>query len=266
MTRPGSDHPEARGAASLSGVRVVVTRAAPAASTLTTALAALGADVVEMPTTRIEPLDGAPLRAAIANLSRYDWVLFTSQHAVRIFWKALHDAGRDARIMAGRQVAAAGPATAGALHALGIPVDVIPPRYVAEGLLEALGARDDVRNRRVLYLAATGARDVLPQGLRALGATVDVAALYRSVPNVQGAAAMRARLLRGEIDVITFTAGSSARAFVDAVGADAAARAAIATIGPATSAVVRALGLPVRVEADPSTLDGLVAAVIASRR
>ncbi len=262
MTRPGSDHPEARGAASLSGVRVVVTRAAQAAPSFTTALAALGADVVEMPATRIEPLDAAPLRAAIANLARYDWVLFTSQNAVQIFWTALGDA----RPMAGRRVAVVGPATAGALQALGIAVDVVPPRFVAEGLLESLGARDDVRGRRVLYLAAAGARDVLPEGLRRLGATVDVIALYRSAPDVEGAAAMRERLLRGEIDVVTFTAGSSVRAFVDAVGADAAARAGIATIGPATSAVVRGLGLTVRSEADPSTLDGLVAAVVASRR
>ncbi|MHB1863011.1 MAG: uroporphyrinogen-III synthase [Gemmatimonadaceae bacterium] len=266
MTRPGSDHPEARGAAPLSGVRVVVTRAAQTAASFSTALAALGADVVEMPATRIEPLDAGPLRAAIADLARYDWVLFTSQNAVQLFWEALRHAGLGARPMAGRRVAVVGPATAGALQALGIGVDVVPPRFVAESLLETLGARDDVRGRRVLYLAAAGARDVLPEGLRTLGATVDVIALYRSAPNVEGAAAMRERLLRGEIDVVTFTAGSSVRAFVDAVGADAAARAGIATIGPATSAVVRALGLTVRSEADPSTLDGLVAAVVASRR
>jgi uroporphyrinogen-III synthase len=165
------------------------------------------------------------------------------------------------------KVAAVGPATTGALRDLGIPVAVTPRRFVAEGLLEALAERDDVRGSRMLYLVARGAREVLPAGLRALGATVDVIPLYRSVADVaDGAESLRDRLLRDEVDLVTFTAGSSARAFVEAVGADAAAHAGIVTIGPATSAAVRDLGLEVRAEAEPSTIQGLVEATVAARR
>jgi uroporphyrinogen III methyltransferase / synthase len=248
----------------LEGVRVVVTRAADKAESLAAPLAALGADVIAAPATRVELLDGAPARAAIANLTTYDWLVFTSQNAVQFFWRLLAEAGRDARALQDTAVAAVGPATAGALERLGIAVAVTPRRFVAEGLLEALCQREDPRGRRVLYLAARGARDVLPGGLRELGATVDVIPLYRSVPDVEGAAALREQLLRGDVGLVTFTAGSAVRAFVDAVGPDAAARAGIVTIGPATSLAVRELGLPVRAEADPSTLEGLVEAVVAA--
>ena len=73
----------------------------------------------------------------------------------------------------GVKVAAVGPATAGALLEHGIAVDVIPKRFVAEGLLEMLQERDDVAGKSVLYVTAEGARDVLPEGLRDVGARCD---------------------------------------------------------------------------------------------
>ena len=250
----------------LSGVRVVVTRSADKADTLTQPLAALGAEVIEMPATRVELLDTAPVLAVLRNLSRYQWLVFTSQNAVTFFLRLLHQAGQDVHALAGRKVAAVGPATAGALQAAGIAVTVTPRRFVAEGLLDEFRARDDVRGSRVLYLVARGAREVLPVGLRELGASVDVTPLYRSVPDVEGAATVRERLLAGGVDLITFTAGSTVRAFVDAVGADAAARAGIVSIGPITSSAARDLGLEVRAEAAPSTIEGLIQATVAARR
>lgn len=251
----------------LAGTRVVVTRAADKAAGLSEPLAALGAEVIEIPSTRVELLDSAPVLAALNALPNYDWLIITSPNAVAFFWQLLADAGRDAGALATVKVAAVGPATTSALRDLGIPVAVTPRRFVAEGLLDALRERDDVRGSRMLYLVARGAREVLPVGLRALGATVDVIPLYRSVADVSDdAGSLRERLLQGEVDLVTFTAGSSARAFVAAVGADAAARVGIVTIGPATSAAVRGLGLEVRAEADPSTIQGLVAATVAARR
>ena len=250
----------------LAGTRVVVTRAADKAAGLSEPLAALGAEVIEMPATRVELLDSAPAMVALKALAAYDWFIFTSQNAVAFFWQLLREAGQGATALTTVQVAAVGPATASALEELGIHVEVTPRRFVAEGLLDALRERTDVRGSRMLYLVAHGAREVLPVGLRALGATVDVTPLYRSVADVGDADGLRHRLLRGEVDLVTFTAGSAARAFVEAVGADAVACAGIVSIGPATSAAVREMGLDVRAEADPSTIDGLVRATVAARR
>jgi uroporphyrinogen III methyltransferase/synthase len=143
----------------------------------------------------------------------------------------------------------------------GIAVDVTPERFVAEGVLQALAERDSMAGRRVLYMAAEGARDVLPNGLTKLGARVDVVNVYRSTPDQAGCDAMRAFVARADDRAVAaFTSASAVRAFADAVG-DARGGVAAASIGPATSAAAREAGLAVRVEAEESTIAALVRAI-----
>ena len=175
----------------LFGKRIVVTRARPQAAALSERLAAMGAEVLEMPATRIELCDPAPLRDAIARLNTFAWIIFTSQNAVGAFWNAIRAAGLDARAFAGAKIAAVGPATADALLERGLAVDVSPDRFVAEVLLEAMRDRRDVRGARVLYAAAEGARPTLEDGLASLGAVVDRVLLYKSVVDGTGARALR---------------------------------------------------------------------------
>ncbi|HUF25625.1 MAG TPA: uroporphyrinogen-III C-methyltransferase [Gemmatimonadaceae bacterium] len=244
----------------LFGLRVVVTRASAQASSLTEQLRAAGADVLELPATRTEPLDLARLREALARLSVYDWVAFTSGTAVRIFWEVLREQGLDARALAGAKLCVVGPATAEALLERGLAADVLPQRFVAEGLLESLKAAGDLRGARVLYTAAEGAREVLPIGLRELGAAVDVVPLYRTVPDggSTGAAEVISAVEAGRVDVVTFTSASSVNAYVDAVGPALASRVPAATIGPVTTAAARSAGIDVVVEATESTIAALV--------
>ncbi len=247
----------------LFGWRVLVTRAPSPRSSLASALAAAGAEVVEAPATRIEPLDPGCVRAPIAHLDAYDWIIFTSQNGVELFWAALRDVGLDTRALAALRVAAVGPATAASLLQRGIAVDLTPERFVAEGVLEALGDRDDVSGRRVLYVAAEGARDVLPNGLRAMGARVDVAPIYRSVADDSGRDAIRA-FCGGATDraLAAFTSASAVRVFAEAAG-EAKGRIAAASIGPATTAAAREAGMTVCVEATQSTIPSLVEAIVA---
>ncbi len=245
----------------LSGRRVLVTRAEAAASALRAPLAELGADVLELPATRIEPLDPAPLEDALRRLADYDWVALTSRNGVARFWEVLRSVGLDARALAGQRLCVVGQVTADALLERGLAVDVVPARFVAEGVLEAMRARDDVRGRRVLYVAAEGSRDVLPKGLEALGASVDVVAAYCSVRDGRGAESVRAALEAGTVDLVTLTSASSVRGYVEAIGAVAARMAPAASIGPVTSEAARAAGIEVAVEARTSTIAGLVLAV-----
>ena len=248
----------------LFGKRIVVTRATQQAQSLSEKLRELGADVVELPAIRIARLDLAPLRDAIHRLPAFDWLILTSQNAVSIFWEQLLGEGRDARALAGVKVAAVGPATAGALLEHGITVDVIPDRFVAEGLLDALRARDDIAQAKVLYVTAEGARDVLPRGLRELNAEVTVIEAYRSIPDDEGASRLSKALEADRIDLVTFTSGSAVRGFVDAVGSDLAQRVPAASMGEQTSAALRDAGIEIKAEAEESTLDGLVAAVLSA--
>lgn len=247
----------------LFGKRIVVTRAQSQAATISEQLAAAGAEVIEMPASRIEPLDPAPLRRAIAELGHYRFVIFTSQNGVRLFWDELRTQGRDARALAGIQLAAVGPATSGALLDCGLSVDVAPDRFVAEALLDALRDARDLRGARVLYAAAAGARETLEAGLRDLGASVDRVELYRSVPDGAGAAELRQRIMDGEADLVTFTSASSVNNFIGAVGPDAAARLPAASIGPITTHAARDAGLKIEIEAVQSTITGLVDAIVA---
>jgi uroporphyrinogen III methyltransferase/synthase len=246
----------------LFGKRIVVTRATQQAPILSDKLRELGADVIEMPATQIARLDLAPLRAAIDGISDYQWLIFTSQNAVAIFWEQLLGREKDSRALAGLRIAAVGPATAGALLEHGITVDVIPQRFVAEGLLEILRARDDVAGRQVLYVTAEGARDVLPAGLREIGAKVSIIEAYRSIPDGVGAETLARAIERGKVDLATFTSASAVTGYIEAVGEEMALKVPAASIGPQTSAALTEAGIEVKVDAGESTIDGLVAAVI----
>jgi uroporphyrinogen III methyltransferase/synthase len=246
----------------LAGKRIVVTRARAQASSLSVRLRELGAEVIEMPAIRIEPLDPEPLHRALDALSDYDWVVLTSQNAVELVWRAMRRRGLDARSLGRVHLAAIGRATAEALLEHGLAADVVPEQFVAESLVEALRRRDDVAGQRVLLARAADARDVLPDGLRALGARVDEIPIYRTVLDGDGAARVAARLSAGEIDLVTLTSSSTAQFFVEAVGAEAARAAPVASIGPVTSRTARSLGLRVDVEAGEATIAGLVEAVV----
>ena len=254
----------------LFGARIVVTRAAsgPGAAgriSLAERLRALGASVLDAPATRLEALRVASLGNAMAALDRYDWIAYTSQVAVELTWEALRAAGLDARALAGRKLCAVGPATAEALLARGLVPDVVPERFVAEGLLEALGKRDDVRGARFLYVAAEGAREALPDGLAALGARVETIRVYRSAPDVEGARRAADALRAGEVDWVAYASAGAVKAFVDAVG-DAARMAPAACIGPITADAARAAGLTVNVESATSTTAALADALAAAWR
>lgn len=245
----------------LHGKRIIVTRARAQASELSARLAALGAEVIEAPAIRIEPLDPMPLRSALAAVGEYQWIVFTSRNAVEIFWRELFAMEQDARALAGVSVAAVGPATAAALRERGIAADVVPPRVLAEGVAEALAARGQVRGTRILYPRAEGARDALATALRAQGASVTDVVIYRSEPDESGARAAREALAEGGADVITIASASAVRNLVNAVGVESARRARLVSIGPVTSGAARALGLAVYAEAREPTIEALANAV-----
>ena len=213
----------------------------------------LGATVIEAPAIRIEPLDGpAP------EIDSYDLVCLTSPNGVRLLFERLARAGRDARALAGTRVAAIGPGTAAALRDRGVIADVVPERFIAEGLVEALA---DVPVSRALIARAAEARDVLPQALRDRGAEVDVIALYETVAEPLDGAQLEA--LR-TVDYVTFTSSSTVRFFFEAAGDRLPAAARLVSIGPVTSAALRERGLEPDLEATRHDIEGLVEALLAA--
>jgi len=243
----------------------VVTRAREQAGELVRALEERGAEVVLAPTIRIEPLaDLEPLRRALARLADYRWTVFTSQNTVQVVLERLSAWGHSPSVFVQTRVAAIGPATADALRAVGVQVELVPKGFVAESLVDALATRDALRGARILIPRAAVARDALPAGLRALGAEVDVIPVYETVREAGDGTALATELLAGKLDAVTFTSSSTVRQFVELVGRQAAGcgRFVTAVIGPVTAATARELGLAVAVEADEYTVPGLVAALV----
>jgi uroporphyrinogen-III synthase len=249
---------------SLAGKRVLVTRAREQASQLAAALRAAGAEPIEVPAISIVPPHSyAHIDGAIASLQTFDWVVFTSANAVRVFCeRALYAGVHPATYPL--QIAVVGPATAEAVKDFGMKVALVPPKFVAESLLEEL--RHLVAGEEVLLVRAEVARDVLPVGLRAAGATVTIADAYRNeVP--AGSVGKLKELFSAESlypEVITFTSSSTARnahGLLLAAGVIVPPQIVLASIGPVTSMTMRELGWEPTVEALESTISGLVRAL-----
>ncbi|HEV2309968.1 MAG TPA: uroporphyrinogen-III C-methyltransferase, partial [Acidimicrobiia bacterium] len=238
----------------LFGRTVVVTRAREQASGLRATLETLGAAVAELPAIVVEPLP-----VMLPDLSRFAWLVLTSANGVEALFAALRADGRDARALAGVRVAVIGPGTAAALEANGVRADLVPDRFVAEGLLDAFPAPAQP-GEAVLVARAARARDVLPDGLTARGYAVDVLPLYDTRPAPPDPEVVAA-LHEGRIDAVTFTSSSTVTNFCDAVG-PLEHPPLVVSIGPVTSATAAERGLPVDAEADEHTIDGLVARLV----
>ena len=241
---------------------IVVTRAQEQAAELSDRLRALGADPVELPVIALAtPIDSVPLDRAIENLTRYDWLIFTSVNGVRFFINRLDQSRRDLRSLKAR-ICAIGPATRKAIEDLHLKVDLMPEEYVAESLIKAF-VSEDLAGKKVLLPRAAVARDVIPDELAKLGAQVDVVEAYRNIvpPNV--AARVRAIFSREKKpDWITFTSSSTVKNLLAIAGREALEGVRIASIGSVTSSTLCAHGLKVDAEARQFTLDGLVEAIL----
>jgi uroporphyrinogen III methyltransferase/synthase len=245
----------------LSGKRIVVTRTRVQAGVLSEQLRALGADVIELPTIRIEPPTDLRAFAELAQDAHgYDWIVFTSVNGVNSFFDLFYKLYDDAREIGGARIAAIGPATAQRIKDFRMHVDLQPEEFVAESLAREFKKQGGVENLRILIARAEKARDLLPTELTALGAIVDEGFAYRTVPETRDDSGARRRLLEEGADLITFTSSSTVENFL-ALGLPWPAKMQVASIGPITSKTARDGGLEVAIEARRHDIPGLVEAI-----
>jgi uroporphyrinogen III methyltransferase/synthase len=245
----------------LSGKRIVVTRTRKQASDLSNRLRALGADVVELPTIRIEPPTDLREFAELVQYSHgYDWIVFTSPNGVDAFFEMFFKLYDDAREIGPVKIAAIGPATAQRVKDHHLHVDLQPAEFVAEAIVREFQKAGGVENLRILIARAEKARDVLPKELSALGAIVDEGFAYRTVPETRDATGARRRLLEEGADLITFTSSSTVENFL-ALGVPWPKGMKVASIGPVTSKTARDRGLKIDIEARQHDIEGLVEAI-----
>jgi len=246
----------------LFGRRIAVTRTRKQAGALIDRLRELGADAYELPTIRIEPpKDKRTFYQLVSDAHEYDWLIFTSPNGVDAFFEVFFTLFKDARSIGGVRIAAIGPATAERVRSYHLDVDLQPEKYVAEEIVKALQAETTVENLKMLLARAEGAREVLAVELERLGAIVDEAVAYRTVPETGDASDGIARFREEGADLVTFTSSSTAENFV-ALKLPLGADLKMASIGPITSATMRKLGLDVDIEAKVHDIPGLVEAIL----
>ncbi|MEA3187003.1 MAG: uroporphyrinogen methyltransferase / synthase, partial [Chthoniobacter sp.] len=143
----------------LFGKRIVVTRTRAQAGILTEQLRGLGADVIELPTIRIEPpTDLRAFAELVQDAHAYDWLVFTSPNGVTAFFDLFYKLYDDAREIGGARIAAIGPATAQRIKEFHVHVDLQPEEFVAESLVREFRKEGGVENLRVLIARAEKAR------------------------------------------------------------------------------------------------------------
>jgi uroporphyrinogen III methyltransferase/synthase len=247
----------------LSGKRIVVTRARQQASAFARQLQELGADIFEFPTIKIEKPDHPE---AMDYIGDYDWVILTSVNGVTMLFDRLEESGYDARDLSGVRLCVVGSATAEAVKQRFLRVDLMPEKYVAEELLEALVSMEEsLEGKRFLLPRADIARSFLPKELRARGAEVTELIAYRTVrPDTPDALADA--MVAYKPHLVTFTSSSTARNFAEMVGPERLAQvqhhAAFAAIGPIAAQTARDHAMPIAIEPDHHDIPSFVEAIV----
>ncbi len=229
----------------LLGWRILLTRPLGQTRELADAINDNGGEPLLFPTIRVEELEAVLSAELTAAISVADWIVFTSRNGVQSFFTQLDRAGRDSRELHGKQIAAIGRATAGALLERGIRADLVPDHFTSEQLLRSLTPQ--VRDRTILLPRVQEAPPALAEGLRAGGASVIELPLYRVVTETGHGPEIRSRLERRAVQAVCLTSPSTVRGLLENVEGDLSLldEVHLVCIGPVTAAYAAEQGLKI---------------------
>lgn len=250
----------------LAGRSVVVTRSLDVSSDLCRLLEEQGADVTLLPTIEIVPFEEqTALRAAIDHISAYSWLLFSSTHAVDVFFRELDAAGKDSRHLAPCRIAAVGPATERSLKARGIRTDFVPLKHTGKSMAEEMVQRfPSMVGTKVLLPTSKIARPEVLTALQEHGIGCEQLAVYDNIPLSHDADRLRELLVPG--GWITFCSSSAVdhlMLLLEQHGLRTLLKAMkTAAIGEVTAATLRRHGITPATVAATATMPSLVESII----
>lgn len=234
---------------------VVVTRDEERGGPLTRELESLGLPVLVWAAIQVMPADTTRLDEALRRAQSFDWIVFTSRHAVAAV------TGRLPAPPQGVRTAAVGHATAAVLRRHAWPVDLVPPEPSAAGLVAAFAAAGWAQGARVLYPASSRALPTLASGLTQLGADVTTVEAYRTASgSALDVEECRSWIARKGVGAVTFASPSAVTELESALGQEDFARllaaAPAVAIGPTTARALTERGYASTL-AESATLRGL---------
>ena len=249
----------------LAGKKILITRARDQAAVFSSSLRDLGAEVIELPTIEIvPPASWKGLDRAINQIESYSWLIFTSVNGVNFFWQRWEGRNKG-RLPSSLKICAIGPATAYQLMEKGIEVHYTPKEFVAEAILKGF-EKSMLKGKRILLARAKEARDILPEGLRKMGAQVDVVETYRTVKPKWGSKRLKELLMKGKVDAITFTSSSTVNHFAELLKKEdlqaLLKNTTIACIGPITARTAKNWKMRVQIQPKEYTIPALTQAIV----
>jgi uroporphyrinogen-III synthase len=251
----------------LAGRRIAVTRAREQAPEISAKLAALGAELIELPLILVSKhVEKGPLSDVMLELGGYDWIVFTSANGVRFFMEEFMRLFDDIRSLGLLRFACVGDTTAAAIRGFHLRVECQPKVATAETLAEELIATGSLDSAKILVITGNLNRDVLVTKLEDARAIVDCLQVYKTektdLSAEPGAADFRTR----GADAILFASSSAVQSFVDQAAAlklgNTAKRPLAGSIGPQTSETMKKVGMPIDFTAKTPSLDSLVEALV----
>jgi uroporphyrinogen III methyltransferase/synthase len=249
----------------LFGQNIVITRDACGNAAFADKILAHGGNPIKFNSIEIQDLtDGDKVQGVLAAVNKYDWIIFTSANGVRFTFEALAKAGKDARSFAPAKVACIGTETAARLEKFGIKADFVPTVFTTSELAKQLGEFTELQSSKIVLLRSAAASKELADCLTKAGALVEDIAVYTVVPQKNEPAKLVEQIKAGNIQWLTFTSPSTAKAFFAQVPPDLinTARVKVASIGPVTTEQLAKFGVKVHAHAELHTIDGLVSVLM----
>lgn len=252
---------------SLSGRRIAVTRAREQASELAAKLAALGAEVIELPLIRVsKEISKDALADVMTELGGYDWIVFTSANGVRFFFDVFFRLFDDIRALGLLRFACVGDATARAVAELHLKIECQPKIATGEALADELIATGSLDSAKVLVITGNLNRDAVVTKLEGARAIVDCLQVYKTEKTDLSADPVAVDFRARGADAILFASSSAVQSFVDQAAAlklaTGATRPLAGSIGPQTSETMKRVGMPIDFTAKTPSLDSLVEALV----
>ncbi|MGH9799636.1 MAG: uroporphyrinogen-III synthase, partial [Blastocatellia bacterium] len=254
----------------LAGRKVIVTRSPRQSSEMVKFLEKLGAEVITCPTIEIKPPSSwDQLDSALAKLSWFDWLVFTSSNGVEYFLWRLDEIGHGRAELMAHKVCAVGRKTAEKLKSENIPVDVMPERFTAEALVEdfikRFGVSQRLRGSRMLLPASKTTRDVIRPAMEKIGVYVEIVEAYQTVLPASSGGEVMALIREANADYIIFTSPSTIENLAAILETDHLMphllNSRVACIGPVTADAARLHGLDVHVQPKEHTTEAVARAL-----
>jgi uroporphyrinogen-III synthase len=248
---------------SLEGKAVLITRRPEQAGEMIEEIERLGGRAVIFPSIEIiDPESWRPVDEIISRLDQFDAIVFASSNAAERFLGRCGKSSSARAMLRTLEVVAVGQKTRETVERFGIKVTLVPESHSARGLARSLGS-GGIHAKRFLIPRGDLAREELPRGLQELGASVETVTVYRTIlPRGAERDVICNRILRGEIDIITFASPSAVNNFTSLFSREElvslASHVAVAVIGPTTEEAARDAGLRVNAVAHEPTARELI--------